>query len=287
MIAPPTLRKPGSWNWSPAAIGPEWEWFVHHAEIIFPFWRGRALVPWEITKRKLAYAAPSNTAGDPSMVECQYGSALRADTGDILRYTIPGSGAGFFNKDEVWSAGAVVRVEGLATDQQTIFGQSAYGLDAAQRRCWVAVQQDGDVEIRSGPEGIIVDGAGAGVSDGDTCCFCIACDGAQTFTLWVYNLDTERVLVNGGTGTMTVTGTSEAELHLLAHYTETNDDLDGDMFLFWKLEGWELNDANARQIMHDPFGMLRPAERSWIGKAPAAPAPVDPRRERYILGAGF
>ena len=203
----------------------------------------------------------------------RFGAKVSANTGERLRYQ-PGVSVPF-GKNLRWSAGAIILFNDLTTDQQTIFAKSVDTSPAnAPRQIYVRTETDGAVRVAqdSGPANtVIMTTAASVVSTGVNYYVILTCDGAEGLTLWVLDLDARSVALAGDTGTYSNADVDlTQEVHLLAHFTAANDDLDGDLSLFWYLKDYTMSRGNVYQLLPDPFGGIRMAPRR-IGFVAAAP----------------
>ena len=263
--------KPGPWNWSRGAVEHDWAWFARHVHILMPFWKGDPLAPHEIARRMV----PTATDGNPTMQIGPYGNVIRADTGDRLRY----AGATFndFVHDAKFTAGCVFK-SNTFSDDNTLFAQTTEQFTSSGRRFFIRTERSataGDITVRDGDLDFI---DGANTSLGVTYSLVIAnaaSSATSGLTLWVYDMDARAFvtsidgLKNTATAWTVTNGADDQELQLLAHFKANNDDSEMDLALFYKLDGIEVNAAQARQLCEDPFGMLR-RRRPVIAKAPAA-----------------
>jgi len=242
------------WNWNSGLVQPNWQWFANHADVI--------IVPGAVAGRSINLVNnspvsrfPDTVDGSPTVGTSFYGRTIRADGGERYRYTLPDGGSGFFSKDLRWSAGAIMQINDVSVDEQTIFAQSGDDDTAGARRFFLEISKGGALEARNGA-GLIV-GSSNFISDNEWFYAIASCDGAETIALYLCQIETARLAVNGITGSMTADLTSDDELHLLSHFTAANDDLDGDLALFWKLRDYTITEANVLQILVSPIMSLQ------------------------------
>lgn len=240
------------WNWSPGLVNPNWRRFAGHGEVIIPVWYNSPLRPVELVRSFV----PSATVGAPTTGQSPFGRTIRTSGGSELRYTLPNGGDGFFSRDLRWGAGAIVKVNAFA-DQQTIFAQSGQLGDSAQRRLVVRVETSGGVTVSRGDTAFISTSSGVVVT-GSYYYYLLTCDGDGNVDLSVFNLNTGSFVAKDLTGVMaSPDGTNDAELQLLSHFSSTNDDLDGDLALFWKLSDYILTNGDINRLARDPYGFIR------------------------------
>ena len=259
--------KPISWNVQKGIVAPKWRWFSDHLEMLVPIWKPGAVLIDVIRNREPIIE------GSPGGGWNRFGAVVTANTGERLRYLDPGASVPF-SKAQRWSAGIILSFNDVTTDQQTIFGKSSNSGGGGIRQFFIRGETDGSVAIRT-DDGIvaatlILQTATGIISTDVNYHFIVTCDGNAGITLWILDLDAQDIVAED-TGTFTPDDVDLThEVQLLAHFTSSNDDIDGAMSIFWYLDGYTAIRENVYQLLRDPFGGIRPV-KDVVGFVAAAP----------------
>ncbi len=258
----------------PTRVDPTFQWFwdVDSPPFLLPFWSRRLDEPdvFHGLKPTLAGSGfsyePGNIRG--GTLKSTGDSRLRYATGDHLG-TIAN-----FNKDEKWTVFCGIQIDDTSADQCTVFGKSPNGGTANDRQLFIRTNK------KAAPTEFLVESAGAlkitgttSIQEGVPYLCALTNDGtanAGGMALYSAELFTGVVIDDGATGQFTAAKVASTELHLGAHFSDTNDPLIGELSFFYYLPSIQCTREQIFQLARKPFGPLRMAPRH-VGFVSAAP----------------
>ncbi len=272
--------KPTPWLIDPRRTDPAYAWFWSRRDLGPPFlvnfWTPRIGEP-DYFHRIVSTVGGS---GFSSIVSGAVGGRALKTTGNSrLRYlcgdtTQPIANFSSFRK---WTVFTGFLVAETASEDRTIFGKSANNGVAADRQIYARTN------LEAAPSRIEVAAAesvphitGAEGIELDTPYLCaITCDGTQStssMALYSAELFTGVIVDNGVTGQFNTTKNLATEVQFGAHFSDTNDDLDGQIFFFYYLPGIVCNREQVFQLARFPYGPITESIAPAIGLATAAAA---------------
>ena len=255
------VAKPLPWNIQGGLVDPEFAWFWRavHPPFLVPFWLKH------IDESDLLYRIAPTVGGSnfSSILNGAAGGyALKTTGNSRLRY-LCGDTLGRiadFSAFRKWTVFTGFSVAETDAEERTIFAKSANNGVAADRQIYVRTTKATPTKIQVSASDSEEKIGGALAINVDTPYLCaITNDGTgstSSMALYSAELFTGVIVDNGVTGQFNTTKNLATEVQLGAHFSDTNDDLDGQIFFFYYLPGIECNREHIFQLARDPYGPI-------------------------------
>ena len=270
--------KPRPWNVDPTATDPAYAWFWENkggvdSSFILPFWSGKLDEP-DLTHR----LRPTLSGSGWSYVSGGIRGGSLKTTGDSrLRYATGDATGGFaeFNSNDKWTVFVGIKVDSSSGEERTVFGKGPNGGSVENRQIYVRTTKDIDptrMMVAKSNTGVLITGA-TGIDVGTPYLVALTNDGSGTNGLGLYSVELFTGVVNDDNAAGDfLSDESGDELQLGADFSDTNDDLAGELSFFYYLAGIVATREQVLQLARDPFGPITEVESVVGFVAAGAPA---------------